>query len=93
MQKNLRDEILFSQPKSLDQRAKVATEMCSTLKLAMPALIDGLDDKVGKDYSAWPDRLYLIDTQGKIAYKSAPGPAGFKPAELETAIAKLLLAE
>ena len=23
-------------------------------------LVDGLDDKVGRDYSAWPDRLDLV---------------------------------
>jgi type I thyroxine 5'-deiodinase len=60
--------------------------MCVELKLTMPTLLDGLDDKVGKDYGAFPDRLYLIGRDGKIAYKGGPGPFGFKPPELEEAI-------
>jgi hypothetical protein len=33
-----------------------------------------------------PSRLYLIDRQGKVAYKSGRGPFGFKPAELEQSL-------
>jgi hypothetical protein len=31
----------------------------------------------------------LIDRDGKVVFKSRPGPFGFKPAELEAAIKKL----
>ncbi len=41
-------------------------------------------------YSALPDRLYLIGKNGKIVYRSGPGPMGFKPDELEAAIAGYL---
>ena len=40
-------------------------------------------------YAALPDRLYLIDAEGRIAYKSGQGPMGFKPEELEAAITTL----
>ena len=40
----------------------------------------------------WPDRLYVIDRGGAIAYKSAAGPFGFKPADLEAAIKRILAA-
>jgi hypothetical protein len=40
--------------------------------------------------AALPDRLYLIDTQGGIAYKSGRGPMGFKPQELEAAIREVV---
>jgi type I thyroxine 5'-deiodinase len=33
--------------------------------------------------------LYLIDRDGKVAFKSRPGPFGFKPDQLEAAIKKL----
>jgi hypothetical protein len=39
-----------------------------------------------------PSRLYLIDREGRIAFKSGRGPWGFRPAELEQALV-LLLAE
>jgi len=38
------------------------------------------------DYAGWPDRLYLIGKNGRIAFKGGPGPKGFLPAELEAAI-------
>ena len=38
-----------------------------------------MDDKVNKAYAAWPDRLYVVGTDGKIAMMGEPGPRGFKP--------------
>jgi hypothetical protein len=35
-----------------------------------------------KDYSSWPDRLYVVDQDGKVAYKGGPGPQGFDSTEL-----------
>jgi len=32
----------------------------------------------------------LIDSSGRIAYKSKPGPFGFKPDELRAAIVRVL---
>ena len=83
---NTRENILFVQPKDFDARRQVAKQMCSVLKLSLPTVIDKLDDKVGQAYTAWPDRLYLVGRDGKIAFKGKPGPFGFKPRELEAAI-------
>ena len=78
---------IVEDPTSLAERRGVA-EVCMT-RLALdpiPALIDGLDDAVNQAYGAWPDRLYLVDRQGRIAYKGGPGPFGFEPDELEDAL-------
>ena len=48
--------------------------------------IDGLDNAVASAYGGWPDRLYLVGRDGRIAYQGGEGPFGFKPAELERAI-------
>lgn len=53
------------------------------LKLTLPAVIDGADNKVNIAYAGWPERLYVVGTDGKIAYKGAQGPKGFKIAEVE----------
>src|SRR5207253_3110660 len=60
------------------------------LKLGFPMLVDTIDDTVGARYSGMPSRLYLIDREGKIAYKSGRGPFGFKTAELEQSLVLLL---
>ncbi len=43
-----------------------------------------------KAYAGWPDRLYVIDAEGKVAYKGGPGPGGFRPPEAEAALKKLV---
>ncbi len=62
----------------------------STLRFTIPCLVDGIDNAVEKAYAAWPDRIYVIDPSGKIAYKSGPGPRGFRPREMEVALKKAL---
>ena len=39
-------------------------------------------------YTGWPDRLYLIDANGRMAYKSMPGPFGFEPDLLRAALVR-----
>jgi hypothetical protein len=82
MPANERAGIHVNQPKTADERSKVATTCAASLKLSMPCVVDGIDNKVGDAYAAWPDRLYIVDKEGKIAYKSEPGPRGFKVDEM-----------
>ena len=56
------------------------------LQLDVPFLVDTIADTVGAMYSGMPNRLYLIDTDGRVAFKSGRGPFGFKPSELEQAL-------
>jgi hypothetical protein len=86
MTSNDKAGVAFAQPKTFEERTSVAAACCEKLKITMPLLVDDLDDRVGHLYSGMPDRLYLIDRQGKIAYKGGRGPFGFKPGELEQAI-------
>jgi type I thyroxine 5'-deiodinase len=60
------------------------------LAIELPAVVDTFDDATERAYTAWPERLYVIDRDGRIAYKSAPGPFGFKPADLEAALSRLV---
>lgn len=86
MKSNDRDDVMFAQPKTLKERVEIASVCCEKLKITMPLLVDDLDDRVGHLYSGMPDRLYLIDRAGRVAYKGGRGPFGFKPGELEQAI-------
>jgi type I thyroxine 5'-deiodinase len=49
-------------------------------------VIDEFGNSTEQAYTGWPDRLYLIDAKGRVAYKSKPGPFGFKADELKAAI-------
>ena len=82
---------MIEDPITDEERADVASKCVVDLGLDMiPALIDRMDDRVNKAYGAWPDRLYLVGKDGKIAYAGGRGPFGFKPGELEAAIEKEL---
>ena len=52
----------------------------------MPFLVDTVDDAVGGIYSGMPSRMYVLDSAGKVAYKSGRGPFGFKPSEMEQSL-------
>jgi type I thyroxine 5'-deiodinase len=89
---NERDKVLFATPRSADERATVAGACQRQLKIDLPVVVDGLDDGVGEAYAAWPDRLYLVDREGRVAFKSQPGPFGFKAELLDQALQKALAA-
>jgi hypothetical protein len=86
---------IVEDPLLLSERLEVAKVCMSKLALEpIPALVDGMDDAVNAAYEAWPDRLYLVGKDGRIAFRGDPGPAGFQPGELEAAIrAELGLAD
>jgi Iodothyronine deiodinase len=78
---------IVEEPLTLDERKKVAATCAGALDLSpIKMVIDGIDDKVGLTYAAWPDRLYLVGADGKLAYCGDRGPRGFLPDELEKAI-------
>ena len=89
MKANVRDGVVYKQPKTEKERAEVATACVEGLKLSIPTLIDGADNAVCTAYSAWPDRLYVVGKDGRIAYKGRPGPGGFSPGEMERELEKL----
>jgi hypothetical protein len=93
MEANDRVGITIPQPRTLAQRVDVARRCCSRLEMTMPLLVDGLDDRVGHAYSGMPDRLYVIDRDGRVAYKGGRGPFGFKSGEMEQSLVMLLLDE
>jgi hypothetical protein len=93
MQKNEQVGVSADQPKTQEARNLVASRCCEALKMAMPLLVDTISDEVNRAYSGFPDRLYLIDRGGKVAYKGGRGPFGYKPRELEQTLLMLFLDE
>lgn len=79
--------IALTDPTSLAEREAVAETCAVDLRLPWPVLVDDVDDTVARAYGGWPDRLYLIGRDGRVAFRGSEGPSGFKPDELGTAIA------
>ena len=91
MESNDKVGIVADQPTEFGGRVDLAHKACSLLKATMPVLVDEIDDRVNEAYSAVPSRHYVIDAEGKVAYKGGRGPFGFKPGELEQALVMTLL--
>src|SRR5262245_26987230 len=91
MTSNDRAGVVVKQPKTKAERVKVANHCCTALQMSMPVLVDEMDDRVGHAYSGMPDRLYVIDRDGKVTYKGGRGPFGFKPGEMEQSLVLTLL--
>ena len=87
---NEREGIVLASPKDYAEKAGVARTCVRKLAIEIPALIDDFDSTTEIAYSAWPDRLYVIDRDGRIAYKAKPGPFGFLPREVEATLGRLV---
>jgi hypothetical protein len=87
---NEQDGVVYEQPQTAEERETVAEACALKLNISIPTLIDEITNDVDRAYAALPDRLYLIDADGRVAYRSEPGPWGFKPQELEAAIVEML---
>jgi iodothyronine deiodinase-like protein len=89
MESNIRDNVVFASPRSEEDRDFVAGACVRKLGIKFPALVDRFENPTERDYTAWPDRIYLIDRRQRVVYKSNPGPFGFKPQELQSALERL----
>jgi hypothetical protein len=85
---NTKIKLAIPTPRSLEERGLVASSCVRTLGIEMPAVIDNFDNTTEAAYTGWPDRLYLVDRDGRIAFKSQTGPWGFNPADLEAQVKK-----
>jgi Ca2+-binding EF-hand superfamily protein len=89
-QANVREGILVENPRTKAERDEIAREFAAQFKLSLPILVDGIDNKAASDYTAMPDRIYIIDAKGKVAYKGGPGPRGFRVSEVPPVLDRLL---
>lgn len=76
---NLDDDVLVAQHTTLEERLAAARDGVQRLRLTMPVLVDGMDDAVSEAFAAWPERLYVVERGGRIAYAGGPGPFEFDP--------------
>ena len=88
MDQNEDEGVCYAQPRSLEQRVAIAGDFVQRFDYRMTLLVDPIDNPAEEAYAAWPERLYVIDEAGKIAYKGGTGPMNFDPEELETWLAQ-----
>jgi hypothetical protein len=76
---NVDADVIHNAPTTEDERAGLA-EMCVLrLNLKMPMLLDDMSDTVDGLYHALPERLYLLDVDHRIHWRTVSGPRVFDP--------------
>ena len=90
MASNVKDKVVFASPKDFEERTTVADACVRNLRIEFPAVVDDLNNSTEVAYTGWPDRLYVIDREGRIVFKSRPGPFGFKSAAVAAALQRLV---
>ena len=76
LESNRRDEVALADPTTLDERAAAAEACVLRLHTRIPVVLDELDDRIALAYGGWPDRLYLIGRDGRVAFQGGEGPGG-----------------
>ena len=90
MQSNIKDQVVLPVPRMKKSGRYIAGACVRKLGIKFPSVLDEFGNSTERAYTGWPDRIYLIDAQGRIAYKSKPGPFGFVPDELSAALVRTL---
>ena len=81
MKSNVKDDVCYAQPKTLEQRVAIANDFTKRFKFPLPFGIDDMSNAANDAYAAWPERIYIIDESGRIAYRGGMGPFHYKPEE------------
>jgi type II thyroxine 5'-deiodinase len=90
MKVNETEGVIIKRPKKWKDRQRAARQCCRKLNLSIPCVVDTIDDSVDDLYAGWPERIFVVDRTGTIAYAGKRGPFGFKPEAAETELRKLI---
>jgi type I thyroxine 5'-deiodinase len=88
MDANEKENVCYSQPKTLKDRVAIANDFARRFDYRVPLVVDDMDNKANALYAGWPERFYIVDENGVILYKGKPGPFGYHPEEVEAWLAK-----
>ena len=88
--RNLDEGVIYTQPETSDERADVAAACMLRYNFSFPMLLDGMDNDAEEKYISWPDRLYIIGSDGKIAYQGGLGPFYFNVDEFDEKLKTLI---
>ncbi|MBI3326243.1 MAG: hypothetical protein HYZ81_06030, partial [Nitrospinae bacterium] len=65
---NIQEGVLYRQHQTFEEREEVAQACSVDLHMPMPVLIEDIDNAIDEAYGAAPERLYLVGTDGRVAY-------------------------
>ena len=87
---NLADDVLLEGHRTLEDRFAAARLGVARLELSMPVFVDDIDDAVSNAFAAWPERIYVVDANGRVEHAGGPGPFEFDPDAAAAVLEELL---
>jgi hypothetical protein len=81
MKSNLKEDVCYPQPKTMEQRLAIANDFVKRFHYPVPFGVDDMSNLADHEYAAWPERIYIIDASGRVAYRGGMGPFDYKPEE------------
>ena len=87
---NLIEDIIYVEPTTDEERSEIASACQIDLDLHMPMLVDPIDNDIDEKYVGLPMRMFLVDTDGKIAFAGDKGPFGWDDDAFEETLKKVI---
>lgn len=81
MKSNTDQNICYMQPRTFPERVAIANDFVTRFHFPLPIAIDPMDNAADRIYGGWPERIYIIDEQGRIVYRGGLGPFNYHPQE------------
>ena len=81
MKSNVDESICYPQPQTLVQRVAIANDFILRFHFPLPISVDDMHETADLAYSAWPERIYIINESGTIVYRGGLGPFNYHPEE------------
>ena len=88
MESNVDEGVCYPQPTSMADRVRIANDFVKRFHYDIPLYVDPIENPANAAYAGWPERLYVVDEHGRIAYKGETGPFGYHPDEVEQWLAQ-----
>ena len=82
-----RDNVCYKQPMTTAERVAIANDFVKRFHFEIPLAVDPIENPANALYAGWPERFYIVDEKGVIAFKGKTGPFGYHPEEVEAWLA------
>ena len=82
--------VRVQQPKKFEERLDVALQCARAIELKVPLLIDGVDNAAAHAFGGTLGRVYVLDRNARVVYRSGPLVLDFNTEELEKRLAGIL---
>lgn len=70
------NQFVTASPKTATERCTLASELDRRIGVDIPIAVDSIDDATSTAYSPWPNRMYILDAEGKIVDAGSAGAQG-----------------